>query len=820
MFKIGLVLGIILAAFIGLWASVAIPNLKTLEERKVIESTKIYDRSGQILLYDVHSDIKRTIIPFDKIPKSLKNAVISIEDADFYKHGGFSISSTVRAFIVDLISGEFKQGGSTITQQLAKQVFLTADKSVVRKAKEIILAIKLERAYSKDEILNLYLNEIPYGGANYGVESAAETFFGKPAEKLSLAESVYLAAIPNAPTRYSPYGTHTDELEARKNLALARMKDLGFISADEFEKTRNEKVAFINRGADGFKAPHFVMYVKEKLVADYGEDAVDSGGLKVTTTLDWEMQKKAEELVRSYGASNAKTFNANNAGLVAIDPKTGQILTMVGSRDYFDFNHEGNFNVTLARRQPGSSIKPFVYATAFAKGYTPETTLFDLPTEFNANCNPDGSAPAGYNPDNCYHPQNYDNNYRAPISLRNALAQSVNIPSVKLLYLAGISNSLGTARRLGISTLNDPARYGLTLVLGGGEVELLEMTGAYAGFANDGNWNSVTPILKVENSSGNILEEYKNQSTLAIDQNIARTINDVLSDNIARTPAFGANSTLFFPDRDVAVKTGTTNDYRDAWVIGYTPNIVVGVWAGNNDNSPMEKKVAGFIAAPLWSAFLKEALKTLPSESFIPPAPTDPGKSVLKGNWQGGKSFKINRLTGKLATPNTPENLIEERVVRQVHTILNWVNKDDPAGPIPDRPESDPQFKNWEAPIRAWAAAHGLADESENVIPTTLDDAQISTDGPQASANFYPDSEIVLNGTEIDVSFDVKDLDSISQIDLFLGSNFLGSIESPPYQSSFIVTGTVDSEIEFKANVYDLSKNKTTITKTFKILGN
>ncbi|MEK7090620.1 MAG: PBP1A family penicillin-binding protein, partial [Patescibacteria group bacterium] len=575
------------------------PDLAAFSERKIIESTKIYDSAGKVLLYDARGEVIRTIVPFEEIPRSVKNAAVAIEDSNFYNHHGISLESIGRAFFVNLFSGDIRQGGSTITQQLVKKALLTDDRTYTRKIKEAILALRVERAYSKEEILNFYLNEIPYGAQSYGIQAASETFFGKDAKGLTLAEAAYLAALPKAPTYYSPYGQHRDELGERKNLVLKRMNDLGFISAEEAETAMAEAVDFISRADQGIKAPHLVMRVLEELADKYGEDKIESGGLRVITSLNWELQVAGEELTRKYVEDEEEQFRVSNAGLAAIDPKTGHILVMVGSRDYFDIEREGNFNVTTALRQPGSSIKPIVYAAALKRGFTDQTVVFDLPTEFNSSCDPKvpevepDSEEEKTEAEKCYHPVNYDEKFRGPVTFREALAQSINVPSVKVLYLAGLPESLAMAKAIGITTFTDPSRYGLSLVLGGGEVKLLEMVGAYSVFANDGKRNPPTTILKVEDSRGDILFEYKAPNEFVLDPQIARTISSMLSDNIARTPAFGANSLLYFPERDVAVKTGTTNDYRDAWVIGYTPNLAAGVWFGNNDNSPMSNVASG-----------------------------------------------------------------------------------------------------------------------------------------------------------------------------------------------------------------------------------
>ena len=792
-----------------IFADTSVPDFEVLETRKVIESSKIFDRTGEILLYDIHREIKRTVIPFAQMPRHLKNATIAIEDAQFYQHRGVSFNSILRAFLINLLSGETRQGGSTITQQLVKNTFLTSEKTILRKVRELVLALKVESRYSKDEILNLYLNEIPYGASSYGAEAASQSYFGKPAEKLTLAETAYLAALPKAPTRLSPYGNNRAQLEARKNLVLEPMKSLGFISEQEYETAQKEAVAFVNRGKEGLKAPHFVMYVREYLVEKYGEDVVEQGGLKITTSLNWDWQKKAEKLVKKFAEDNENKFNAKNAGLVALDPKTGEILVMVGSRDYFDSQNDGNFNVALANRQPGSAFKPFVYAAAFQKGYTPETALFDLPTEFNPACNPDGTPGPGIEEDKCYHPQNYDEKFRGPLSLREALAQSVNVPSVKVLYLASLEEALRFARKVGINTLTDPARYGLTLVLGGGEVKLLELTGAYGAFANDGDFNPPTPILKVEDLSGNVLEEYKSQSRQAMEPQIARLISSVLSDNQARTPAFGRDSFLYIPERAVAVKTGTTNNYRDAWVVGYTPNLAAGVWAGNNDNSPMEKKIAGFIVAPLWNAFLKEIFKDFPKEEFIPPSPLNPPKPVLKGEWRGGKIYKIDKISKKLATEFTPEELVEEKVIREVHTILYWLDKNNPPGRAPLDPKDDAQFRNWERSVRIWSESQGLNDEGENVVPKATDDLHLPELKPKVSM-LSPTGDFFRNEERIKVVLAVESRFPIEQIDFFLGSNYLGSLRSLPFEFTFILRGLPGEESKLLVNSYDGPPNNNT----------
>ncbi|MHA1747460.1 MAG: transglycosylase domain-containing protein [Promethearchaeota archaeon] len=811
LFYIGVVVGLITI----FWAfTLNIPSFDALAERKIEQSTKIYDRTGKILLYDIHKDIKRTVIPFEKIPRHMKNATVAIEDDTFYQHKGISLSSMLRAFIVNLKSGTIRQGGSTITQQLVKNAFLTPERTWTRKIKELILTLKMERAFSKEQILNLYLNEICYGANNYGVEAASQTYFGKHAEDLTLVESAYLAALPKAPTYYSPYGNHRDALEARKTLVLKRMLNLGFISEEEFESANNEKVYFISRANEGLKAPHFVMFIREYLINKYGEDVVARQGLKVITTLDWNLQQKAEEIVSQYVKENEEKFNAKNAGLVGIDPKTGQILVMVGSRDYFDIENEGNFNVTLARRQPGSAFKPFVYAAAIKKGFTPDTIVFDLETEFNSSCNPDGTPKPGINQDECYRPQNYDGVFRGPVTFREALAQSINVPSVKVLYLAGIKDSIQIAKDMGITTLSHPDRYGLTLVLGGGEVTLLELTGAYAVFANDGIKNPLTGILKIEDSNGNILEQFEPHPTQVLDSNVSRIITDMLSDNEARASAFGTHSWLYFPERPVAVKTGTTNDYRDAWIVGYTPNFALGAWAGNNDNSPMEKKIAGFIIAPLWNAFFKEVFKQLPVEEFPKPELKNTKKPILNGEWMGNITYLIDSISGKLATEFTPLELIEEKVLVQVHNILYWIDKNDPLGESPKDPSKDPQFNLWEKPVRDWVKNQRIKEQSIDDIPKEYDDVhkpeyqpKITIISPNVTTTYSIDERMVVR-LSYESRFPLK------QVDFFLNNSYLGSSTEPPFQFSFIPNNTYlikNNQDKLRVIAYDEVGNKSEV---------
>lgn len=688
-------LGIIIVAGILIWVStLEIPDLSAFDERRVLQSTKIYDRTGEVLLYDLHQDVRRTIIPLEEMSRHIRNATIAIEDDQFYNHIGIQPSAILRAAIANTRQGDLLggQGGSTITQQVIKNSVLQRDKTLARKVKEAILAIKLERVLSKDEILSVYLNESPYGGTIYGVEEAAQAFFGKSAKDLLLPEAAYLAALPQAPTYLSPYGTNRAALDRRQQLVLERMRLNGFITAEEHEEAKQTTVEFQPQAITGIRAPHFVMYIREQLVERFGEEALVEGGLRIITTLDWELQQAAEAIVAQQAPKNMEQFNASNASLVATDPQTGDLLVMVGSRDYFDEEIDGNYNVALAERQPGSSIKPFVYAAAFTKGYLPNTVVFDVRTQFSPLCAPDSTSSESP----CYSPNNYNNQFKGPISFRNALAQSLNIPAVKALYLAGMSDTLKLSADMGITTLTDPSRYGLTLVLGGGEVRLLDMTHAYGVFANEGVRATPRTIMRIEDSRGAIIEETPIVTNRVLDRNITLMISDVLSDNVARTPLWGANSLINFTNRDVAAKSGSTNNFYDAWLLGYTPNLAVGVWAGNNMPSSM-RGLSGLIVTPMWRQFMDVALEKRESKSFSQPQISLAGvKPIIRGDYIDS-SIVFEQLQ------NNPGSTLDFSTLSQnIHSILHFVNRSNPLGPAPSNPAADPQYNNWEWAVQTW----------------------------------------------------------------------------------------------------------------------
>lgn len=761
---------IIMTGVFLIWASsLKTPDLSSFDDRLLGQSAKIYDRTGEILLYDLSEKVRRTVVPFDQISPYVKNATIAIEDIDFYKHGGIKITSIFRAVIANIFTLKFSQGGSTITQQVVKNSLLTQKKDVSRKVKEWILAIKLEKSASKDTILNMYLNESPYGGSIYGIEEASASFFDKKSKDLTLAEAAYLASLPQSPTSLSPYGKNKQKLEDRKNLVLKNMIDNKMITEEEYNKAMSEKVVFQPKSVAGIKAPHFVMYVKDYLENEYGDELLTKGGLKITTTLDYEFQQKAEELIYNYMQKNGPSFKATNAASVAIDPKTGQILMMVGSKDYFDKNIEGNFNVTTAHRQPGSSFKPFAYATAFSKGYTPNTPVYDVLTEFNVNCSPLSKIDENSKPDTkCYSPQNYEDGYKGLLNFRSALAQSRNIPAVKVLYLAGIEETLKTATAMGINDLSSASQYGLSLALGGGEVSPLDMASAYSVFANNGQKSPIISVLKIETQKGEVLETAPEtvSTKQVIPEQTAKLINSVLSDASARSSIFSSKT---FGDRQVALKTGTTNSSRDAWEIGYTPSISIAAWIGNNDNTPMSQQASAKIVGPLWTSLMNFELTRIPVENFDEPEPYETGVNpFLMGTWRG------------------PGN--------EIHSELFWINKNNPKGPPPSFTQNDEQFKNWEYGVLNWAngaQASNLIQQSTNI---ERNNALIQGTGAFKITNPINFSIIDKNSRQA-ISITGYD-DKTLSVEYYINGVSIGKSTEAPFISSYIPAETKSSDFE------------------------
>jgi len=615
-----------------------LPSPNQLITRQPILTTKIYDRNGQ-LLYKIYRNQNRTLVKLQDIPLSLQQATIAIEDKDFYQHQGFSPKGIARSLYRNIIYGS-QTGGSTITQQLVKNTLLTPEKTLRRKIKEIVLALLVEARFSKEEILQMYLNEVPYGSVAYGVEEAAQTYFGKSVKDINFAEVALLAGLPAAPTRYSPFGAHPELAKVRQKQVLAKMAEEGYITNEQKLEIGNWKLEIAKPKAE-IKAPHFVMYIKDLLVKEYGQSLVEEGGLEVITSLDLEIQEMAQGIV-SGELRQLRQLNISNGAALVTNPQTGEILAMVGSKDYFDSQSEGNFNVTLASRQPGSSIKPVNYAVALQNGFTPATLIPDTPISYQIP----GQPP--------YSPKNYDGRFHGNTTLRIALASSYNVPAVKVLSALGVERMIEQGTQMGISTWDNPSNYGLSLTLGGGEVKMVDMAVVYSTLANLGKRVDLNPILGVKDYQGKILEELPQfprsplspQSTRVLPPTVAYLLTDILSDNVARTPAFGPNSLLNIPGHKVAVKTGTTQNLRDNWTIGYTPDFLVATWVGNNDNTPMSWVASGVIgASPIWNKIMTNLLADKPPQDF--PKPEDL------------KEITICQLTNSLNCKECPNPKVE-----------------------------------------------------------------------------------------------------------------------------------------------------------------
>lgn len=630
----GLIGLVVFTIILFLWYGKDLPQPGKLVEAQLSNSTRIYDRNHK-LLYSVYQEENRTYVKLNDIPVKLREASISIEDKDFYKNQGFSVWGYLRV-VRDIILLRGLTGGSTITQQLVKTVLLSSERTLPRKIKELMLSIQVSQKYSKDQILEMYLNDVPYGGANIGVEAAAQSYFGKEVKDLNLAESAFLAGLPQAPSIYSPYSGNKYYI-GRTEAVLKQMEEEKYITKDERDKALAEiKTKKFTRRDESIKAPHFVIYVKQLLAKQFGESAVEQGGLQVTTTLDYDIEKEAEKIVKAE-IEKLKGYRVRNGSAVVMNPKTGEILAMVGSKDYFETENDGNFNTALANRQPGSSLKPIVYATAFEKGYSPATLLMDVKTEF----------PTGEAANPTYTPVNYDGKYRGPMQVRFALGNSINIPAVKMLAKVSIKDVMSRAYSMGIQnwepTSANMKDVGLSLVLGGRETTLLDEVTAYSVFANRGVKQNPISILKVTDSKGKkLFENKKKNGEKILSEGVAFLISHILLDNNARSEVFGARSFLNISGKTVSVKTGTTDQKRDNWTIGFTPSYVVGVWVGNNDNSPMNPAIASGItgASPIWNKIMSVVLKDKSDEQ-----PKKPDEVI---------AIQVDSLTGGLPYDNRP----------------------------------------------------------------------------------------------------------------------------------------------------------------------
>jgi 1A family penicillin-binding protein len=741
-------------------------------------STQIMDRNGQVL-YDVYANQDRTPENLTDIPLYLRQATIATEDKNFYTHPGFDILGMIRGFSRIFTTGR-AEGGSTLTQQLVKNTLLTDDRTIPRKIKEFVLALEIEKKYTKDQILQMYLNEVPYGGTAWGVGAAAQTYFGKDVKDLDLVECAILAGMPQSPSTYSPYSSTPKAYIARTTDVLKAMLTNGYINASQ-EKAAIAAlptITFQARGA-GFKAPHFVEYVEKILEDTYGQAAVEQGGLKVTTTLDLNLQNQVQQAVTD-GVAKVTTEHVTNGAAVVIDPETGEILAMVGSKDFNDPN-VGQYNVVTALRQPGSSFKPFTYVTAFKKGYTPATLLMDVPTTF-----PGGIGQPDYNP------VNYDGKFVGPIQVRYALAESRNVPAVKMLAMVGIKDVLTTATDMGITTLpptqDELSKVGLSLTLGGGEIRLLDMADAYSAFVNKGDRIDPVAILKVVDSNGKVLENnnpVKGKQVLTEEQ--AYLIDSILSDNDARTPEFGANSSLNVPGLNIMVKTGTTNDKRDNWTIGGNDNAMVGVWVGNNDNSPMLNVASGITgAAPIWHQIIVDAMNGKPKLTFDTP--------------QNIVTEQVDTVSGFAAHdgfPSRAESFIkgtEPTGADPVHVMLkvcksdgNLANPSDVAGGNYNSKEYF-QFKE-EDPT---AAAGGENKWQEGILNWL---------NTQTDSRYHPPTSYCGTGNPLDVEF-ITPTDQNSNLSNSMDVIFTANSSSSITQTTLKVNGSTSCTFSSGQNSY------------------
>lgn len=620
-----------------------LPNPRELTTTPIPQTTKIYDRNGA-LLYEIYIDQNRSVISLSSIPKDLVNATIAVEDKDFYRHPGFNFLSIVRAAKRTFIDKDL-QGGSTITQQLIRTSFLTQEPTIGRKIKELVLAFWAERMYTKDQLLEMYLNRVPYGGTAYGIEAASQTYFGKSVRDLTLGEAALLAGLPAAPTIYSPFGSHPEYAKRRQIEVINRMVALGFVNDKAVSKAIEEELVFKNHSSP-FKAPHFVLFVKDFLAQKYGLRLVEQGGLRVTTSLDLATQEMAQNLVHDE-VEKIASLNVTNGAALVTNPSNGDILVMVGSKDYF--GKEGNFNVVLSPRQPGSTIKAVTYAAAFEDGFTAATILEDTPATFSGLS------------EETYSPVNYDGRFHGRVSLRSAFANSYNVPAVKTLSKIGVDKMVVMGKRLGIRSWDGKNNFGLSLTLGGGEITMIDLATVYGVLANGGERVELNPILKITSAKGEVIEEKGTDKKQVLDKGIAFILSDILADNNARSAAFGTNSVLSIPNRFIPVKTGTSDNKRDNWTIGFTKEGLVAVWVGNNNNSPMHPSLTSGVtgAAPIWNKIMSSLLVNGQNDNFSPPG------NVLTIPCLGRKEYFIrgteSRVNCKLILPSptpTPDGQI------------------------------------------------------------------------------------------------------------------------------------------------------------------
>ena len=754
LFAVGVFLAALgFASVMGLYAYYArdLPDPGQLAHRQLFQTARIFDRNGALLqeLNDPNGG-RRTLIQLKDIPSVAQHATVAAEDASFYDNPGFDLRAVIRATYQWIRTGAPQSGASTITQQLVKNTLLGPEQTAERKIKEAFLAMELTRRYSKDQILEMYMNEIAYGNRAYGIEAAAQTYFGKPAKELTLPEAALLAGLPQAPSLYDPY-TNLPAAKDRQSYVLDQMVRTGAITAEQRDAAEEAPLKFVPASQSGpQEAPHFVTYVRQLVEQQFGTEALFREGLQITTSLDLDLQHVAEKSARDHIA-DIKARNATNAALVSIQPSTGEIEAMLGSVDFFDTKINGQVNVALSLRQPGSTLKPFTYVTAFGKGWNPATMLWDIPMTF----------PGGYRPND------FDDRFPGPLAIRDALAQSRNIPAVEALQFVGVPEMLATAHRFGIEDLREPDRYGLSVTLGGGEVKLLDLTYAYAVFANGGNQigQPVPPdrreagfrqfdpvaIVKVTNSSGKVLYEYKSGSVQVQDPRLVYQITSILSDDRARQPTYGANSPLVLPNRPAAVKTGTTDAFRDSWVVGYTPDLVTGVWVGNSDNTPMKDVLGVAGAGQIWHSFMVGALANTPVTDFKAPS--------------GVQQADVCSLSAMLPTEECRENTLPIHGIRHDWFVPgvnmptqrdNWHQRVDVCKVngklvtplVPDNAREKLVFVNLPEPAHAWGVSHGYpAPPTEDCSDVYQGERIAQIIGPTSNDRIMPGQTLQIVGS-------------------------------------------------------------------------
>lgn len=821
-----LVVGLFGVIVVFAYFSRELPNPNRLLERSFELSTRFYDRNDN-LIYEVFGDKNRTLVEMKDVNPYVTYATLSIEDSEFYLHKGYSIRGMLRA-LRNTFTGEGLQGGSTLTQQVIKNTLLTQDRTVVRKIKEFILSLQLENRYSKDEIIQMYLNETPYGGQNYGIYSASKAYFNKLPKDLTVAEAAYLAGLPQRPSYYSQFGVNPEAGLERKNYVLYLMRERGWIASDgkrhylseeDYEAAKSEELRFETARVP-LEAPHFVFYAKQFLVDLLGEDVVEKGGLKVKTSVDLEVQKLAQETVTNELEEVSQSMNIWNGAMVVLDPKTGQILAMVGSKGYnLDPQPEGcvsgssgenscrfdpYVNVALAPRQPGSAIKPITYATMLSQGYTSAYPLLDMPVAF------EGAAP-----DKPYIPENYDGIFRGIVPVRRALANSLNIPAVEALKIVGIDNMIDQAEKMGISTFTERQRYGLALTLGGGETKLLELTSAFSVFAAKGMYIKPTPVIEVQDSTGKVIYKPKDPGTRVLDEGAAFLISDILSDDGARSDVFGTGSLLNIPGHTVAVKTGTTDDKRDNYALGFTPSVVVGVWVGNSNNEKMNPYVASGIsgASPIWNTFIKAYLKDKADEKFEPPSNVE--------------KFEVDRLTGGLpyrdfetrkewfikgTEPTARSDWYQRLEICEIDgRIANEGCKDAGRTDEKDFVRVTAPYSEWQPAVDAWIKEK--YEDDDRFFPPLMV-SELEFDGDEVSNKDDVNAEIVgvKENQNVPLSFrlnvEVSAYNDIEIVRIYIDGEKVAEDTREPYGYNFELKASDIGSHEFKAVVTDDDGNK------------